>query len=250
MSSNEIGTGTFTSNITGLTQATTYFVRAYATNIAGTSYGEQLSFTTGITDIDGNIYAIVTIGSQVWMTENLRTTKYRNGSSIPNVTDSGVWGGLSTPAYCWNNNDIANKPTFGALYNWYAVNTGNLCPAGWHVPTDPEWYAMEKYVDPTINDPYATGWRGTNAGTKLKTISGWYNNGNGTDNYCFSALPGGYRSYGGDHFYYVGYYGYWWSSTETAITGASTRDLTYDSERAHRYSFNKRYGFSVRCVRD
>lgn len=114
-----------------------------------------------ITDADGNTYNTIWINGRQWMKENLKTTKYNNGTNIPNVTDNGTWAGLSTPAYCWYNNDIANKPNYGALYNWYAVNTGNLCPTGWHVPTDAEWYAMENYVDPTINDPNATGWRGT-----------------------------------------------------------------------------------------
>ena len=147
------GTGTFTSSITGLTAGTTYYVRAYATNSAGTGYGNDISFTTqqggvgNVTDDDGNVYHSVTIGTQVWMVENLKTTKYNDGTSIPLVTDATDWHNLLTPGYCWNNNDEATyKATYGALYNWYTVNTGNLCPTGWHVPGDAEWTTLTTYL--------------------------------------------------------------------------------------------------------
>jgi len=129
------------------------------------------------------------------------------------------------------------------------VETGNLCPTGWHVPTDAEWYAMENYVDPTINDPNAASWRGTDGGTKLKATSGWYS-GNGTDNYGFSALPGGYRNYSDGTFGTAGLSGYWWSSTENDASNAWTRDMYYFNGSVGRYYDNKRDGFSVRCVRD
>jgi uncharacterized protein (TIGR02145 family) len=251
------GTGTFSSSITGLTGGTTYYVQAYATNSVFTAYGNQQNFTTSfpdgpgatITDIDGNVYNTVWINGRQWTKENLKTTKYRDGSAIPNITDNTAWTTQSAGAYCWYNNDIANKPTYGALYNFYTVNTGNLCPTGWHVPTDAEWYAMENYVDPTINDPNATGWRGTDAGTKLKATSGWYSS-NGTDNYGFSALPGGYRYYNDGTFGNVGYIGLWWSSTECDATYAWYRIMGYDDGSVSRYNNDKRYGFAVRCVRD
>lgn len=252
------GTGSFTSNLTNLQSGTLYYVRAYATNSYATQYGNRVSFTTSmpdgpggtINDADGNTYNTIWINGRQWMKENLKTTKYRDGTNIPNVTENGTWAGLSTPAYCWYNNDIANKPTYGALYNWYAVNTGNLCPTGWHVPTDAEWYAMENYVDPTINNPYAGGWRGTDGGTKLKATSGWNSGGNGTDIYGFSALPGGHRSYDYGTFYYVGYLGFWWSGTEDGATYACRRLMSYDGGDVSRNFDNKRSGFSVRCVRD
>lgn len=132
------GLGSFTSSLTGLTAYTIYYVRAYATNNVGTGYGNILSFTAGnVTDIDGNVYQVVSIGKQLWIKENLKTTHYRDGSAIPNVTVNSAWVALTTGAYCWYNNDEATyKNTYGALYNWYAVaDSRNLCPTGWHIPT-------------------------------------------------------------------------------------------------------------------
>jgi uncharacterized protein (TIGR02145 family) len=203
-----------------------------------------------IYDIDGNGYYTVTIGMQVWMAENLKTTKYNNGINIPNVTDIDTWAYLSIPAYCWYGNDIANKPTYGALYNWYTVERGNLCPTGWHVPTDAEWHAMENYVDPSINDPNAMGERGTDGGTKLKATSNWNSGGNATDNFGFSALPGGGRYSFSGSFYFEGYYGYWWSSTETGASSAWSRLMMFDYGSVFRYAYDKRDGYSVRCVKD
>jgi hypothetical protein len=126
------GAGSFTSNLASLIPNLVYYVRAYATNTAGTGYGNSVSFKTIlVTDVDGNVYHAIKIGTQIWMLENLKVTKYNDGSSIPLVTDTTTWSNLSTPAYCWYNNDLAtNKDTYGALYNWYAVNSGNLCPTG------------------------------------------------------------------------------------------------------------------------
>lgn len=102
-----------------------------------------------VTDIDGNTYKAVTIGSQTWMAENLKTTKYNDGTSVPLITDFTEWFGLNTPAYCWyDNSEANNKETFGALYNWYAVETGKLCPTGWHVPSDDDWQTLVLYIDP------------------------------------------------------------------------------------------------------
>ena len=147
------GTGHFTSSVTGLTPNTPYYLRAYATNSAGTGYGNQQSFTTQqgtggtVTDIDGNVYHTVTIGTQTWMVENLKTTKYNDGTAIPLVTDSTAWLNLTTPGYCWYNNDAATyKNTYGALYNWFTVNTSKLAPSGWHVPTDAEWTTLITYL--------------------------------------------------------------------------------------------------------
>ncbi|MEY1639587.1 FISUMP domain-containing protein [Tenuifilum osseticum] len=259
MTADGTGTGSFTSNLTNLQPGTVYYVRSYATNSYGTRYGNQVSFTTPmpdgpggtITDADGNTYNTIWIGGRQWMKENLKTTKYNDGTSIPLVTDAAAWAALSTPAYCWYNNDQTTYGnTYGALYNWYAVSTGKLCPTGWHVPSDAEWYAMENYVDPTINNPNATGYRGTDGGTKLKATSGWYSDGNGTDDFGFSALPGGYRdSYYGS-FYGVGYQGYWWSSTESIATNACYRCMFYDYGNVFRGYSYKRNGFYVRCVRD
>lgn len=193
-----------------------------------------------IKDIDGNVYSTVVIGNQEWFAENLKTTKYNNGTPIPNITDNTVWAGLSTGAYAWYNNDIANKPTYGALYNWYTVNTGNLCPTGWHVPTDAELTALTDYVGGA-----------SIAGTKLKATSGWGSGGNGTDEYGFSALPGGFRRGSNGTFNSVGYDGYWWSSTEAGAAHAWAWGMSYVYGSVDRSSGDgKRYGFSVRCFRD
>ena len=169
-----------------------YYVRAYATNSEGTGYGQQESFTTtivdmpgdGVTDIDGNVYTTVIINGHEWMAGNLMTTKYNDGTEIPLEAEGSVWLYLTTPAYCWYDNDQATYGnTYGALYNWYAVNTGKLCPTGWHVSTDAEWTALTDYVG-----GYSI------AGTRLKATSGWDNSGNRTDDYGFSALPGAFAT--------------------------------------------------------
>ncbi|MCK4661303.1 MAG: hypothetical protein KAT68_00445 [Bacteroidales bacterium] len=237
--------GSFTSNLTGLTTSTTYYVRAYATNANGTGYGSAMSFTTqqGVTDIDGNVYHVVTIGTQVWMAENLKVTKYNNGTAIPLVTtDNTAWGNLTAPGYCWYNNDQASYGnTYGALYKWATVNTGNLCPTGWHVPTDAEWITLIDYLA-------ANGHSGAE-GTALKATSGWNSGGNGTDNYGFSALPSGFRNYGG-YFEDVGDYGGWWSATDYSTFYAWGRLTGYNQSTVYRFYNFKTYGFSVRCVKD
>ena len=240
------GDGSFTSNLGGLTENTTYHVRAYATNSAGTGYGNEETFTTTIssepgtvTDIDGNVYHTVTIGTQVWMVENLKTTKYNDGISIPNITDNTAWANLTTHGYCWYNNNASYKDTYGALYNWHTVNTGKLAPTGWHVPTDAEWTILIDYLGGA-----------SIAGGKLKAKSGWNSGGNGTDDFGFSALPGGNRYING-YFYNAINYGYWWSATEFSATFASYWSMTCDGNMINiggdGYKID---AFSVRCIRD
>ena len=201
-------------------------------------YDDEITYGS-VYDLEGNEYKTVIIGNQEWMAENLRTTKYNNGAAIPNITSSSDWSILTTDAYAWYNNDEASfKDDYGALYNWFAVNTGNLCPTGWHVPTDAEWTALEVYV-------------GGGAGTKLKATSGWDSGGNGTNEYGFSALPGGGRYFGYGYFGNMGVIGAWWSSTEYDATHAYYRYLHYYSGNlTYDYHNNKMHGFSVRCVRD
>ena len=198
-----------------------------------------------VTDIDGNVYHTVTIDTQTWMVENLKTTRYRNGDPIPNVTNV-AWDGLTTGAYCWYNNDEATyKAGYGALYNWYAVADGrNIAPAGWHVATDAEWTTLTTFLGGE-----------SIAGGKLKErgIAHWHSPNYGSTNESgFTALPGGYRSGYGATFNQIGYSGYWWTSTEYyPAASAYSRSMGYDYSGADRnYYYNDIVGFSVRCIKD
>jgi uncharacterized protein (TIGR02145 family) len=253
------GSGNFTSFITGLTANNSYYVKAYATNSAGTAYGKEYVFKTytgTATDIDGNIYNTVTIGTQVWMVENLKTIRYNDGSSIPNVTDNTEWGALTTPAYCFYNNDVANKNGYGALYNWHTVNTGKLAPTGWHVPTDAEWTTLTDY--PT-NNGYGYGGSGNDIAKSLAADLGWstysYPSTTGNDQASnnssgYTGLPGGGRNYFDGIFGDIGSFGNWWSATENVTDRAFFRYLSYQDIYLNYSDINKQYGFSVRCVKN
>lgn len=244
------GTGYFPSNITGLIANTTYYVRAYATNSAGTAYRNEFRFTTldnsnTVTDADGNTYKTVTIGTQTWFAENLRTTKYNDGTAIPNVTDNTDWGNLTTPAYCWYNNDANSyKADYGALYNWYTVETGKLCPTGWHVPSNADWTTLTDYLG------------GANvAGGKLKEIGNthWiYPNTGAANSSEFDGLPGGYRNNLNSNgtFTFIGSYALWWSSTEGNIGTAFGQRVGYDYSSIYNGAFSNNLGFSVRCLKN
>ena len=187
-------------------------------------------------------YPTTAIGDQCWFSENVRTTQYLDGSAIQEVTDGATWSGLSTGGRCGFDNSEANVSAYGYLYNWHAVNqSSGLCPAGWHVPTDDEWTDLEAYVT-------SEGFVGTE-GTALKAASGWDNNANGSNDFGFSGLPGGYRNTNtsGD-FDKEGELGWWWSSTPDG-SNAWYRDLSSNSV-LDRTLGNPRYGFSVRCVKD
>ena len=243
------GSGTFTSNLTGLLPGTAYYVRAYLTNSVETAYGSQVSFTTSstsgstVTDIDGNVYNTVTIGTQVWMVENLKTTKYRNGDPIANVTDNAAWAALATGAYCWYNNDATTyKATYGALYNWYAVaDSRNIAPAGWHVPTDAEWTTLTDYLGGE-----------SVAGGKLKETgtSHWLSPNTGaTNSSLFTAVPNGSRASLGV-VYNIGYTAIWWSSSDYSSDITWSRLTSLGNSDVYRSSSYKMDGLSVRCVRD
>lgn len=259
-SSNGTGTGTFTSSITGLTNNTLYYVRAYATNSVGTSYGNEVSFTTStsssntVTDIDGNVYNTVTIGTQVWMKENLKVLHYRNGDPITKVTDNTTWSTLTTEAYCWYNNDSATNGTvYGALYNWFAVNDyRKISPVGWHVPTSAEWNILEKFLDSTV-DTTAVGSVGTDIGSKLKEAGAthWTSpNAGATNSSGFTGLPGGYR-YSSGIFGTINDRGLWWTATQENIYNARYRYVGFDFQTIMAStSGNLKAGYSLRLIKD
>ena len=195
------GIGTFTSHLTGLSPYTTYYLKAYATNAAGTAYGDEINFKTLVDDVDGNIYHYVTIGTQVWLVENMRVTKLNDGTPIPLVADDASWSSLTTPRYCWVNNLIAYKEPYGAFYNWATVNTGKLCPSGWHVPSDTEGTTLAGFLGGTM----AAGGKLKEAGTSHSTTP----NTGATNESGFTGLPGGFRYWSGG-FTDFGFSGYWW----------------------------------------
>jgi len=206
-----------------------------------------------VTDIDGNIYQTITIGSQVWMAENLKVTHFQNGDIIPNVTDSSAWSDRLTGAYCNYINDENNANTYGRLYNWHAIDDSrNIAPEGWHVPTDEEWNQLEIFLGMDPGQADEVGMRGGDVGGKLKETgySHWVNPNEGATNECgFSALPGGLRVDNG-HFQGKGFEAFFWTSTERDSDHAWHRFLTYAFSSVMRGNYSKRRGFSVRCVRD
>jgi uncharacterized protein (TIGR02145 family) len=195
------------------------------------------------TDGDVNNYPVVVLGSQVWMAENLKTTKYRDNTDIPNVTDNTAWSNLTADGYCWYNNEaVTYKDIYGALYNWYAVNTGKLCPTGWHVPNESDFLALVAYLGGA-----------SNAGGKLKETGNahWaFPNTGATNETGFTGLPGGYRLYSTGGFTSIGYYGIWWSALQYSATTGGAGIQYYNSSIMDDDEYNKKYGFSVRCLRD
>jgi len=197
-----------------------------------------------VTDYDGNTYETVQIGTQTWMKQNLKVTHYRNGDAIPNVTDNTAWTALTTGAYCNYSNDVATADIYGKLYNYYTVvDNRNLCPAGWHVPSDAEWTTLETYLG------------GSNvAGGKLKEIgtTHWVSPNTGADNTSgFTALPGGIRNHDDGTYHANGGLGFWWSTTENSANTAWYCYLsTSDGFSKRYYDRGKSGGFSVRCLKN
>jgi uncharacterized protein (TIGR02145 family) len=236
-------------DISGLTQGTIYHLRIKATNELGTTLSEDMTFTTlaPITDIDGNVYGILTIGTQVWMAENLKTTKYRNGDAIPNITDSLIWNHLSTGAYCDYDNTPSNSIIYGKLYNWYTVDDPrNLCPSGWHAPKGTEWTTLLDFLE----------WNNITGGKLKETgLAHWnYPNTGANNESGFTALPGGLRApYGFIHIINTGVWwaarDYWWNDS----TGPLSIYLWYNrSDFGPIFTSikGKNDGESVRCLKD
>jgi uncharacterized protein (TIGR02145 family) len=228
------GLGSFPSSITGLTPVTTYYLRAYAINSIGTSYSDMLTFTTlnlpvTVKDIDGNVYHSVTIGTQTWMVENLKTTKFRNGDPIPNITDAAIWATLSTGARCSYGNDENNAVTYGRLYNWYAANDSrNIAPNGWHVPTADEWGSLVGFEGGT-----------SFAGYKLMQ-----------DNQTgFTVLLGGSREIDGSYGF-ISSYGNWWCSNQFSASKAFNWQMCHYNTTINETWGYKSLGYSIRCIKD
>lgn len=195
-------------------------------------------------DADGNEYKTVTIGTQTWFAENLKTTKYNDGTPIRLVSATEDWRSLTTGACCWYKNDAsAYWAKYGALYNWFTIKTGKLCPVGWHIPSDSEWGIMNNYLSGEVA-----------AGGKMKTTTDWKMNRGATNSSGFNALPGGYRD--ANWFFGMETNGLWWSSTEYnvqtefAYRYAFCQELNYYESAARKAEYPKEYGFSVRCLKD
>lgn len=246
--------------VSGLIPGKTYNYRVKAVTSSGTILGNDMTFTTSdtiknvilfnpdvtygsVTDIDGNKYKTIEAGAQTWMAENLNTTTFNDGTPVPFVRESTTWTSLTTPGFCWYNYDSIS---YGGLYNWYVVSSTanggkNICPAGWHIPSDAEWEALTDYLGGSEN-----------AGGKLKETgtTHWYStNPSATNETGFTAIPAGYRYYTGA-FNSIKRYSYWWSSSEASASDAYCRNMNYGYNTVERTASIKKSGFSVRCIKD
>lgn len=203
-------------------------------------------------DVDGNVYNTILIGNQIWMVENLNTTRYSNGDPIPTVTDNTQWTTQTNGAQCFYYN-ASPGITYGRLYNWYAANDPrNIAPPGWHVATDQDWVELETYV--------ATHPDGSNSTAQVlaagndwvpSTVATAVGNNLSLNNVSgFEALPGGIRSGTDGSFSGYGSTGAWWTSTEDNTTNGWRRSMNYNLSTVDRSSVNKNFGFTVRCVHD
>ncbi|MBN1951405.1 MAG: fibrobacter succinogenes major paralogous domain-containing protein [Bacteroidales bacterium] len=249
------GTGSFSTNITDLEMNVTYYIRAWATNAIGTCYSNQVELTLwfntagpNVSDIDGNNYNSRRIGTQTWLVQNLKTTRYNNGADIPLETNVSDWTYKTTPAYCWYSNDVENKTPYGALYNWYTVREGNLCPTGWHVPGKEEFKILADYLISTeLTTPTAIG------GMLKSTDPVWASGNTGASNATgFSGMPAGGRGANtadpGD--FGISYSLYLWSSTSEIDGSATARSLSALDAGFGEGVYPVELGASVRCIQD
>jgi uncharacterized protein (TIGR02145 family) len=197
---------------------------------------------TRVKDVEGNVYHAITIGTQTWLKENLRTTKYRDGSAIANVLANPDWGALFSGSWCYYNHAQANNAIYGKLYNFYAVSDSKkLAPTGWHVPSLAEWNTLITYLGGNVV-----------AGGKLKEsgTTHWIAPNQGATNSSnFTALPGGAR-YADGSFFQLNSEGYYWTSTAVVADSATNMYLTFLTAEAYNFKNSKRYGCSVRCIKD
>ncbi len=212
----------------------------------------QISFIEGkpLTDIDGNIYATLIIGSKTWMAENLAVTRLNDGRHILLANKNAIWSDADSPAYCWYKNDQEQYgKSYGVLYNWYAVNTGKLCPPGWQVPSDQDWQELfDKFggrhrAGEKLKERGTSHWISPNAGTDSVRVEKTIGDPN------FRALPGGYRLTNGT-FVGIGSHGYWWTSTPGNDKSSWCHKMFYNKGDTYRYSVSNKYGASVRCIKN
>jgi uncharacterized protein (TIGR02145 family) len=234
-----------TTDLQDLDPGTAYHLRLYATNSQGTAYSNEITFSTAtfgsVTDIDGNVYRTVKIGTQIWMADNLKTTRLNNNGFMPNVTDNTQWKDKTSAAYCYHNNDAANNAVYGKLYNWYAVNTGKLAPAGWHVPDSTE---LQMLID------FLGGM--SIAGGALKATTLWNSPNTGATNSSnFTWYPAGSRYGHNGVFVNFGGNGFAWTSTSVSASDARFYNLgNSNGTGILKLSNLKSSGFSVRCLKD
>jgi len=248
VSKDGIGSGAFTSTITGLSPNTTYYARAYANNSAGTGLGNIITFKTTemVYDNEGQVCLSIKIGTQEWTANNLSVRHYNNGDSIPNITSDSLWEKLKTGAYCDYANTPANSITYGKLYNYYTVvDPRNVCPSGFHVPSDSDWTVLTTY----LGGESVAGDKLKETGTNHWERDGGGRTDGGTNDFGFTALPGGYRDDTGP-FYSIRLEGYWWSSTELENYDSYLRNITAISKAIYRGYNHKENGFSVQCVKN
>jgi uncharacterized protein (TIGR02145 family) len=249
--SNNQGSSEFECQLTGLSPNTIYYFRAYAENEYGISYGNEKAFLTyppdSVEDIDGNWYNTVTIGTQVWMAENLKTTRYNDGEKIPLVEDGNKWTTLNTAAYCWYENDKSKYDTLGALYNYWVTQSDKLCPTGWHVSSVAEWDAMIDYLGGEKVTISSTRVEVPIVGPKMRESGGLWTDScpHATNSSGFTALPAGVRSHvDGGVYYFLGHAAVFWTSSVRVF--ALFCYLGYDENTGD----NRRHGEQVRCIKD
>lgn len=251
------GSGAYRGRVTGMGNAT-YHVRAYAMNATGIQYGNDKVFTTlapsapggGVVDVDGNSYPSLVFGNgQEWMGQNLRATHFANGDPIPYVPDSLVWSGLDTPAWCAVDNNLLNAVTYGQSYNWHVVSdTRKVCPENWHVPTDLEWYGLVNY----LGGEAVAGGKLKSTGDAANDTGLWWENIGATNESGFSAVPAGNRPAAAWNYGNVSYVAFFWTATSDPNDIARAWAWVCQSSDATTFhgNYEKRMGFSLRCVKD
>ncbi|MBE0663617.1 MAG: fibrobacter succinogenes major paralogous domain-containing protein [Bacteroidales bacterium] len=260
------GVGSYASEITGLSIGVNYYIRAYAMTEKGTAYGSEIVImdqtgTKGsVVDIDGNTYKTIGIGTQIWMAENLKVSRYRTGDYLSYPGNDLWWRSITTGCYAWFDDDEAWQNVYGALYDWSAVSAAKgLCPEGWRIPDDVDWDKLVNYIggDTTQVGILLKSCRqvGSSLGGECNTIEHprWDENlsNSGTDQFEFGALPGGFRLFDGSFPNFLGSNGQWWTSEEGSNNAeAIAYGLSSSNNNLFRDKYNKKFGFSVRCVKD